>query len=523
MTDNLTTTAERTETMTDTLLIERERTATMTNIREAVAERVMTMAGASKTIAERATTMTDTSKPVAERATTMADTLMTASEKVMTMADISQVQEERLGTKANNAKAAAKGAATTADEAARAERRAVKRAVTTADGVTRAEKRAATMTCKEATGGKTAMTKTEKVTEMVKRAATMANNATETAKQAATMAFNSMAAAARVATTTSKTTAGKQAISNPTTTFNLPTAASFKHLDPGKTRSMTAASARDVESGVHDSLLPSNPYQDVITTLPTKYIPYSTGADPSGMAVPTWAESTLGGGVAEGAKHHQATCKTASSATYDHPATLTTTIPSTTTPITLNTTSRVSEYATMNSVSEQPQQIRSVSLDGNPEAQPPEDRSREELQRQRPDAIFIDWVKRRFVILEFTRPYDNTKQALLDTDRRKREKYEQLLRKMKELLPGWDGSIATFSLGVKGTVLEPQWKKALRSLNIPDPHHPRIILSAVKEAMKGLDTMLLARSAQLQLGQGAANVPRQPLFPNPQSRQPSLG
>ena len=92
---------------------------------------------------------------------------------------------------------------------------------------------------------------------------------------------------------------------------------------------------------------------------------------------------------------------------------------------------------------------------------------------------------------------------------------------MITVLRGWTGIIETFTLGVKGTVLEPQWKKALRSLNIPDPHHPRIILAA--GAMEGLDTMLRARSAQLKLGQSAADVPRQPLFPNPQSRQPSLG
>ena len=174
-------------------------------------------------------------------------------------------------------------------------------------------------------------------------------------------------------------------------------------------------------------------------------------------------------------------------------------------------------------MSEQTSHTRIIELDRDPDPQPPGRRTTEELQRQRPDAIFIDWAKRRFAILEFTRPYDSTKKALLDTDKRKREKYEQLLRRMAELLPGWEGTIATFTLGVKGTVLEPQWKKALRSLNIPDPHHPRVILAAVQGAMEGLDTMLQARSAQLQLGQSVADVPRQPLFPNPQNRQPSLG
>ena len=167
--------------------------------------------------------------------------------------------------------------------------------------------------------------------------------------------------------------------------------------------------------------------------------------------------------------------------------------------------------------------LQCMDQDSSPDTLPGEERTSDELQRQRPDGIFIDWAKQAFAILEFTRPYDSTRKALLDTDKRKREKYEQLLRKLQELLPGWEGTIVTFSLGARGTVLEPQWKRALRSLNIPDPHHPRIISAAIKGAMEGLDTMLQARSAQLQLGQGVANVPRQPLFPNPQSRQPSLG
>ena len=72
--------------------------------------------------------------------------------------------------------------------------------------------------------------------------------------------------------------------------------------------------------------------------------------------------------------------------------------------------------------------------DLNPE--PPGRRTTEDLQRQRPDAIFIDWAKWPFAILEFTRTYDSTKKALLNTNKRKREKYEQLLRRMAELLPG---------------------------------------------------------------------------------------
>ena len=277
---------------------------------------------------------------------------------------------------------------------------------------------------------------------------------------------------------------------SPPNTIHPPTSAVADTMTRGSSyvRSMTVPSTRDDEPSHRTRLLPLTDYSTPIHTLSTKYINYSTG---KGVQAAVGDTNRKTGSI---------TTTSTNEAAEDDPALLTT-----------------------SSMREQTSDIRSMEQDRDPNPQPPGGRTTEELQRQRPDAIFIDWAKRRFAILEFTRPYDSTKKALLDTDKRKREKYEQLLRRMAELLPGWEGTIATFTLGVKGTVLEPQWKKALRSLNIPDPHHPRVILAAVQGAMEGLDTMLQARSAQLQLGQSVADVPRQPLFPNPQSRQPSLG
>ena len=289
--------------------------------------------------------------------------------------------------------------------------------------------------------------------------------------------------------------------SNNPSIITLPTLAAAKaNLGNRKSRSLTAARARDVEPREHDCMLPITSFFQPIHTQPTNIISYSTGADPGEEPEPPRAVSTSGSNPSGNGTEGEISSRPLSPG---------------------NTT--IVENATTTSESDKNAELRSMDQTISPETHPPEARTREELQRQRPDGIFIDRAKRIFVLLEFTRPYDNTKKALLDTDERKREKYEQLLRKLQEVLPQWTGAIATFTLGVKGTVLEPQWKKALRSLNIPDPHHPRIISEAIKGALEGLDTMLLARSAQLKLGQGAANVPRQPLFPNPQSRQPSLG
>jgi hypothetical protein len=207
-------------------------------------------------------------------------------------------------------------------------------------------------------------------------------------------------------------------------------------------------------------------------------------------------------------------------ATSSNTATTTCMTTTTTTTTTIALEESVQETTINESVQEE---FQCMDQDSSPDTLSGEHKTNDELQRQQPDGIFIDGAKQAFAILDLTRPYDSTRNALLDTDKKKREKNKQHLCKLQELLPGWEGTIVTFSLGVRGAVLEPQWKRVLRSLNIPDQHHPCIILAAIKGAMEGLDTMLQTRSAQLQLGQSVVNVPRQPLFPNPQSRQPSLG
>jgi len=52
--------------------------------------------------------------------------------------------------------------------------------------------------------------------------------------------------------------------------------------------------------------------------------------------------------------------------------------------------------------------LQCMDQDSSPDTLPGEERTSDELQRQRPDGIFIDWAKQAFAILEFTRPYDST-------------------------------------------------------------------------------------------------------------------
>ena len=76
-----------------------------------------------------------------------------------------------------------------------------------------------------------------------------------------------------------------------------------------------------------------------------------------------------------------------------------------------------------------------------------------EVETHQSDGIFIDWNHRRLVIMEFTRPMDGDLQAVRRADEQKDEKYYHLKQVLERALPlGWTVQIATFSVGVCGTM-----------------------------------------------------------------------
>ena len=100
-------------------------------------------------------------------------------------------------------------------------------------------------------------------------------------------------------------------------------------------------------------------------------------------------------------------------------------------------------------------------------------------------------------MLEFTRPYDKVVADIERVDTAKLLKYQQFQRLLAKHLPGWGGSTLAFAVGARGTVMEQSWEKALRTLSIPDPHHKKILTTAVENALQGTLNNIHARAAQL--------------------------
>ena len=117
--------------------------------------------------------------------------------------------------------------------------------------------------------------------------------------------------------------------------------------------------------------------------------------------------------------------------------------------------------------------------------------------KRRPDGVFLNWKERVFHILEFTRPYDSTREDLLRTDENKRNKYQPMHSKiMAKLQPhSWKGEVIALSIGVRGTVLEDHWQTALDKLDVPKTKHQGIVSRAVGATLTELDKIFQAHLA----------------------------
>ena len=111
--------------------------------------------------------------------------------------------------------------------------------------------------------------------------------------------------------------------------------------------------------------------------------------------------------------------------------------------------------------------------------------------------MMVDWANKRFAILEFTRAYDPSGQALRRVSQHKRDRYKRLLGKLQRHLPQWEGSIQTFTAGIRGTIREREWRTALTSLGISTPDHQAILQSVVSTSLTSLESMFTARSSHL--------------------------
>ena len=111
--------------------------------------------------------------------------------------------------------------------------------------------------------------------------------------------------------------------------------------------------------------------------------------------------------------------------------------------------------------------------------------------------MMVDWTNKKFAILEFTRAYDSSSQALRLISQQKRDRYKRLLGKMQQHLPRWEGSIQTFTAGIRGSIQEREWRNALASLGISTTDHQAILQSVVATSLTSLEAMFTARSSHL--------------------------
>ena len=116
---------------------------------------------------------------------------------------------------------------------------------------------------------------------------------------------------------------------------------------------------------------------------------------------------------------------------------------------------------------------------------------------QRQDGLLIDWATNNFYFLEFTRVNDEELDHLAQTSAKKKAKYQALKRHYLQHLQGWKGEVLPFTIGMRGTLIEAQWKQTLGQLGLTSTNHEALAITAVEATLQGLDTMFQARLARL--------------------------
>ena len=130
------------------------------------------------------------------------------------------------------------------------------------------------------------------------------------------------------------------------------------------------------------------------------------------------------------------------------------------------------------------------------EAERQELRPVDEVSRKRPDGVAVNWPKRRFFMLEYTRCFDSNNDAMERVDKYKENKYEPLRKAVERKLgSGWTCATLTFSTGVKGSIDEEKWNRQLTQLGLNAVQSGRVIRKAVRATVQAMDILFTARSA----------------------------
>jgi hypothetical protein len=120
----------------------------------------------------------------------------------------------------------------------------------------------------------------------------------------------------------------------------------------------------------------------------------------------------------------------------------------------------------------------------------------EETLRKRPDGTAVNWRKKEFYLLEYTRAFDFSQEALGRADELKKRRYTPSLLALQGLLgPEWKGSVLTFTTGVCGSVDPEMWDHQLSHFGLSKSKRTATIHAAVVASLEALDMLYSARTA----------------------------
>eukprot|EP00961_Rhodomonas_salina_P015615 209485-Rhodomonas_salina.1 len=116
-----------------------------------------------------------------------------------------------------------------------------------------------------------------------------------------------------------------------------------------------------------------------------------------------------------------------------------------------------------------------------------------------PDGICLLPEKQRVIILEVARTSEYTGSTagpvacLEERFREKEEKYAALREELTGAMTGMEIRQTTFIAGVKGTLMEEQWKRNLEILAIPEDETESIIVGILKKILEVQHKLWIAR------------------------------
>jgi hypothetical protein len=110
----------------------------------------------------------------------------------------------------------------------------------------------------------------------------------------------------------------------------------------------------------------------------------------------------------------------------------------------------------------------------------------------------VNWEEQNLPFMEFTRPNDRGERSLHETDTLKTARYTALRDLLASLLPKWEGSILTFSLGIRESYIPDRWTAQLNRLGLMRARVEKLMEGMVSQVLQELTAIYSTRYAAIQ-------------------------